>query len=90
MADIIEGELARLLGRHERAAEALERARAGAQTNGALNLVALASLRLAVAAHARGHALTANAAFAAAIAGYEAWGAAAVVTRLRERGLEQA
>jgi len=43
-----------------------------------------------VAAHARGHALTANAAFAAAIAGYEAWGAAAVVTRLRERGLEQA
>jgi hypothetical protein len=89
MADIIEGELAALLGRHEQAIAAFERARTRADANGALNLVALACLRLAVVARARGHSITANAAFAAAIDGYEAWGASAVVARLRDRGLNR-
>ncbi len=86
MADIIAGELAALLGRHDQAVAAFERARVGAEANGAINLVALAWLRLARVARARDRG-QAEAAFASAIASYETWGAIAVATSLRERGL---
>ncbi|MFV8755517.1 protein kinase domain-containing protein [Nannocystaceae bacterium ST9] len=88
IADIVEGELATTQGRFEQAMAAYERARVNATANRAPHLVGLACMRLARLAHRRGHAMMAESAFAAGIDTYEGWGAKALVTGLRERGLD--
>jgi len=87
MLDIIDGELAALSGHYDDAVTCYERARSIASKGKLSWLVGLASERLAKLALGRGHALVAEAAFAAARQAYESWGATAVVLRLeRERG----
>jgi hypothetical protein len=88
MADIVVGEIAALHGRIDQAMAAFERARTGAKANRSLMLVGLACMRLARLAHRRGHELMAESAFQSALATYEIWGAKALVTRLREIGVE--
>ncbi len=85
LSDLVEGEIATTRGRFEQAMAAYERARAKATLNRSPYVVGLACVRLARLAHRRGHTLTAESALAAALETYEAWGAKALVARLREQ-----
>jgi tetratricopeptide (TPR) repeat protein len=87
VADIVEAEMATTRGDYEQAMAGYERARAKAGANRSLYVVGVACVRLARLAHRRGHTLMAESAFAAALENYEAWGATAIATQLRERGL---
>lgn len=88
MADIVAGEIAALRGQIDQAMATYERARMGAMANRSHALVGLACMRLARLAHRRGHKLMAEPAFESALTTYEVWGATALVTRLREIGIE--
>jgi tRNA A-37 threonylcarbamoyl transferase component Bud32 len=87
IADIVEAEIATTRGDYEQAMAGYERARAKAGANRSLYVVGVACVRLARLAHRRGHTLMAESAFAAALDNYEAWGAKALASQLRERGL---
>jgi serine/threonine protein kinase len=84
--DLVRGELETTRGRYEEAMAAFERARSKAGETGALWVVGLACTRLARLAKRRGHTLTADSAFAAALDTYERWGALGIAAALRERG----
>jgi TPR repeat protein len=86
IVDIVRGELETTRGHYEEAMAAFERARSKAGETRALWVVGLACTRLARLAKRRGHKLTADSAFAAAIEIYERWGALGIAAALRERG----
>jgi tetratricopeptide (TPR) repeat protein len=90
MHALAQAEHARARGRLDAAAGYYEQALAGARQGGAAYLQGLATLRKATLARDRGQLGHAQRCFGEALDIYEDWGALALVTVLRERGLERA
>jgi tetratricopeptide (TPR) repeat protein len=89
MHALAQAEQARARGRLDTAAAHYEQAYAGASRSGGAYLIGLAKLRMATLARDRGQLGHARRCFEEALDVYEAWGALALVTALRERGLER-